>query len=116
MIRRRKRVFGDHHPDLGFSYLEVGSLYELNDKRFEATNAMRKGFGVIEHALGATHPRTLLAATRLSLQLACNDLASEARDMLAAVEPEIKALKRRTGSLHPDYPKYIRLCRTALKN
>jgi tetratricopeptide (TPR) repeat protein len=116
VIRRRITVFGDNHPDLGFSYIELGTLYQLMGDGSKATQLMRKGICIITIALGPTHPHTLLASIRFALQLATNNEIGEAHGLFSTAVPEIEALQVRAGVLHPDYSKYVGLCRAALVN
>lgn len=114
VIERRRHVFGVEHPDLAFTYLELGALYELQERTTEATELMRIAHQALCTALGSTHPRTTLATIRFACQLASHGQYTEALELYRAALPQIELLKQLSGSCHPDYPKYVGLCRDAL--
>ncbi len=101
---------GIFNPDLAFSYIELGALREAHGIS-GGIELIKKGYEVLDQMLGSKHPRSILAALRLSFHLAsCHETAVGERLYRTAIQ-NVESLETRDGSLHPDFQRYLALCR-----
>lgn len=101
-LAERRRLLGDHHPDLGNSLNNLGMAHLENGHPVRAEELHREALALREKTLGAEHPHTAWSLDNLARALADQGRRGE------AIAFQRRALEIREKAFAPDHPQVVR--------
>lgn len=101
--RMRLEIYGEDHPDVANSLLDIGCTEFRLGQTEAAINDLKNALSIRTRKLGLLHPETLSASANLAVTLNSVGMSKEALPLLAAT---VSGAKKALGKRHPDLAQY----------